>query len=519
MPYASGRAYKFDTAKRQFTQLPAIGLPPGELTWGGIGDAHSPAIYFGTYPNACLGRYDVATGKVEIRPHFLPDATYVMDFSQDASGIHCRTLGSRDHWLTIRGDDFSVSQGNPPSAAPAFVPPRSPAPDKDILYPTQIRQRRFGIGWPSGRLIEITAGGRTIVRGDSQAPAEIWFLEPIGDTALVGISHYGALCRFDLATNRFTRGKLANLSAGGNANMFLEAITPHCVIGSNYSQQNLFRIDPQSGKIEMFNSMIATVPGESSCAIGFGGDAYIGVYIHAKILKYDPQKPFTFGTNPRELASLFEHAEQTRPGDVVSDGRHLFFTTESQYGKLGGALAELDPTSGHVDTYPQPIKDQNLPSAAFDPKTGLVWLGTDRWGQQHSTPPTQNTAVIAAWDRKQHKVVKTISPWPQTDDITILGCTAEGTLVAASRGELALIDTTSASVLWRGASPFWPISKLRHGKDGKYYLLAGGVMYRWNFPTNTLTPVAPTDGCSYLTEYLPGKWAVANSTAVYRVEP
>jgi hypothetical protein len=519
MPYGTGRAYRFDTAKHQFTALPNIGLPPSELTWGAVGDSSGRGIYFGTYPNACLVKYDIVTGKADIRPHIVPGTSYVMDFSEDEAGIHCRAFAPGDHWLTINRRDFSVTPSKPQVAARPFVPPKAAAPDESIQYPTILGGRRFGIGWPSGRLLEFESNGRTTVRGDSRAPAELWFLESVGDDTLVGISHYGAVFRFDLKTNRFIRRDLPNLAAGANQITYLEAITPHCVIGGNYSQQNLFRIDPVSGHLQMFNAMISRFPGESMCAIGFGGNGYIGSYIHAAILKYDPEKPVGFGVNPRELTELNDRFAQTRPRDAATDGRHLFFTSDADYGKLGGALAEVDPGTGHVDVFPQVLKDQNLPSVAFDPKTHMLWISGDRWGDQRSAPPTQSTAVLAEWDPGRHKIDKTLTPWNPVDEVEILGCTSDGILIAAAVGQLALIDTTSGEVLWRGASPAGLISKLRRGADGAYYCLANGTLDRWQFPENTLTPVSITAGCTFLTEYRPGQWALANGSSVFRVRP
>lgn len=514
MPYGTGRAYKFDTKSRKFSELPPIGLPPGELTWDAIGSKSGNSIYFGTYPNACLVRYDIGTQKAEVRPHIAPNATYVMDFSEDETGIHCHAWAPGDRWLTVHGDAFIVEHGKKPASAPAFVPPSDSSPNESARNLTKIGDRRFAMGWPSGRLLEF-ADGRTIERGDPHAPAELWYLEPAGE-ALVGISHYGATFRFDLKSNQFEHRQLANLAAGGNRIMFLEAITPHCVIGANYSQQNLFRVDPQTGTVQSFNSMVAAAPGELTCAIGFEGQAYIGAYSHAMILQYDPQRAMSFLQNPRELISLHDRFAQTRPRDVATDGRHVFFTFDSDYGKLGGALAEVDPSTGHVEAFAQPVKDQNLPSLAFDRKSHMLWLSTDRWGQQRSAPPTQATALLAEWDPEQKRIVKTLAPWPVVDEIEILGCTGDGILVVAAAGELALIDTTSATVLWHGRCPIGAANKFRRGADGAYYCLGNGTLYRWQFSDNSLTPIAITAGCTYLTEYAPGQWALANNASVYR---
>lgn len=514
MPYGTGRVYKFDVRARKFAEMPHIDLPPGELTWDAIGDPNSTAILFGTYPNACLVRYDIATGKAEVHPHVAPDATYVSNFSIDSAGVHCRAWGPGEHWLTVEPKAFSVHPSTQPTMAPVgFVPP-----NESFTNPITLAGRHFAISSPLGKLIEFDAARKAIERGDPHAPAEIWFLESVGDDTLIGISHYGAIFRFDLKNNQLVRRDLPNLSPGGNMIMYLAAITPHCVIGGNYSQQNLFRIDPQNGKSQSFNSMIARMPGEGACAIGFGGKGYIGIYIHSLIEEYDPEKPVVFAENPRELSDMSKY-EQTRPTDAATDGHHVFITSNSSYSHLGGALAEIDPATGHVDVYPQPIKDQNLPSIAFDPATRTFWLGTDRWGQMHSAPPTQPTAVVFQWDPRQHKVLKTLTPWQQADEIDVIGCSDDGVLMATANGELALIDTSSATVLWHGPSPIGTISKVDRGADGEYYCLGNGALYRWQVSQNRLTPIAMTEGCTFLTPYAPGQWALGNRTSVYRFAP
>src|SRR5690606_24455213 len=62
MPYQTGRAYRFDVAAETFAPIEVKGLPAGEHTWDALGAADG-CVYFGTYPNACVGRYEIATGK------------------------------------------------------------------------------------------------------------------------------------------------------------------------------------------------------------------------------------------------------------------------------------------------------------------------------------------------------------------------------------------------------------------------------------------------------------------------
>jgi hypothetical protein len=195
----------------------------------------------------------------------------------------------------------------------------------------------------------------------------------------------------------------------------------------------------------------------------------------------------------------------------------VFISSDSAYNHLGGALAVIDPETEQVDVYHHLIRDQNLPSLAYDPTTGLLWGGTDRWGQMRSHPPTQESSLIYAFDPASRQVVATLTPWPGVDVTTVLGVSANGVLVAASGSEIALIDTATREILYQGPSPIGVPSKVRRGSDNLCYCLSGGTLYRWDLAQNVLTPVATSPGCVFLTEPAPGTWVLANGASVYRV--
>jgi hypothetical protein len=301
--------------------------------------------------------------------------------------------------------------------------------------------------------------------------------------------------------------------------MFIETVTPRCIIGAHYSQQNLFRIDPETGRIEHAEGMIARVPGQPMCALGFGGRAYLGIYVNSIVSLYDPAKPFIFGKNPLELIDLSVRYEQTRPRDAVTDGRLIYISSDSSYSKLGGALAVIDPQTHQIDVYHHLVRDQNLPTLAFEPVSGLLWGGTNRWGQMRSHPPTQESALIYAFDTRTRQVVATLIPWKGVDEASVAGILRSGVLVACNGPELALIDTRTREILIRGASPVAGMRRIRRGSDGFSYCLADSMMYRWDPAANVLTPVAHAPECRHLSEVTPGRWALASRTSIFVVEP
>jgi hypothetical protein len=404
--------------------------------------------------------------------------------------------------------------------APADAQPELPKPPKeDQSFMRQVKAggRSFAISFPSSRLWEIKGNGELLLSGDPKSPAESWYLEVV-DGAVIGISHFGVTFRYDLNDGEITRSQLPNSAPGGNVIIFLEAITPHCVIGSNYSQQNLFKIDPETGKTDYPPGLVAQACGEVKCGVGLNGKAYLGMYINSVMSVYNPKLPFSNGRNPRKLIELGEKYQQTRPRCAVTDGKLVFISSDSAYSHLGGALVVIDPKTEKIDVYHQLIKDQNLPTLAYDQVTKLLWGGTDRWGQMRSHPPTQESSLIYAFDPATRKVVHTLTLWPKSDETAVLGVSQNGILVAASGAEIALINTKTREILYKGASPIGIPSRLYRGTDGFDYCLADGTLYRWDLKQNTLTPTATAPGCTFLAEAGGGKWVMADTQSVYIVD-
>ena len=514
MPYQTPRAYRFDVARERFSELSVAGSPPGEFTWDAIGGADG-GIYYGTYPHACVGRYDVATGQGTVWVQPVANTTYVSSLARNEAGGGAFALawGPDRVWLKLDKAHAPERSGAPP-ADPAVPPPPAPPGEESLGKVVRTGDTTFGVGFPSSKLYEL--GREAKVRGDAGAPAEPWMLEAAGD-AIVGISHYGALFRYDRKSGRFTRGQLDNLAPGGNAIMFLEAITPDCVLGGNYSQQNLFCVSPATGEVKSSPHLIARTSGETTCAVALAGKAYLGIYIHALVSVYDPQQPFTFGKNPLELGELWQPHKQTRPIGAATDGKLIFVTTESDYGQPpGGALAVFDPATRKFEAYPNLVAGLNLETLAYDAGSRLLWVGTDRWGQMHSAPPTQPSAGVFAFDPATRKVAALLRPFASADVVNVLGCPREGLVVATDGAQMVTLDTQA-----RTCSPLRfptpPPRAIRRGADGDAYFCAADCLYRWRVGENTFTPLAACPGCTRLAEASPGVWLLADSTSVYRV--
>jgi hypothetical protein len=518
MPYAHSRAYRFDVGKKIFEQYSSP-LPEGEYTWDALGGSNG-RIYFGTWPNAMFGEYEPKTGQWRTWKNVVSNTAYVTEFVEDKLGrILFRAWGPDSVWM--RFDPASAAFDR--TEAPATTSYKTTEVqtgteiDEDLTDGIVVGGREFAISNPSGRIWEIKDKKR-VLAGETKSYAQPkWWLKQT-DTGFFGVSYYGSTFRYDIATGETQRGQLDNLAKSGNAIMFVEKVTPECVIGANYSQQNLFRVNPRNGEVVSSDTMIARTTGEPMCAVGLNGKAYIGIYVHALLSVYDPAQPFGFMTNPRELRELNTEFKQTRPRAAVTDDKRVYFSVDGDYNELGGALAIIDPAANTVDVIPDPIRDQNLPSLVYDPKTKLLWGGTDRWGQMHSHAPTQPSAVLYAFNPETKAVVKTLTPWPGVDVVTVWAASPKGVVVASSGSEIALVDAKTHEILFQGTCAIGIPAQMRVGADGALYGLWSGMFYRWDISTNTLTALAKAVDCIYLTESEPNTWVVASAQSVFRIK-
>lgn len=525
MSYGTGNAYCFDVAKREFTEL-ACDIPEGQYAWDALGGKNG-RIYFGTYPGAWFGEYDPATAKWEIWKQPVPDTKYVGETSALPDGrITFRANGPADVRIVFDPETRQFAPFDPasvatPQVASPALPPQTD-PEDSFETPVEVDGRWFTVSRVSSRLMELSHDAEAKVAGELKSKAEtLWWLKA-QPGAISGVSYYGALFRYDLATGELRQGQLDNLAPGGNSIMFVETITPECIVGANYSQQNLFTVNPRSGEVRAELGKIARVPGEAMCAVGLDGIAYLGIYVQTVISRFDPARPIVYGENPKELAQFGPEYKQTRPRAAVTDGKLVYISSDSDYNQLGGALIVHDPGSGKFDVYHHLIKDQNLPTLAWDTEQKLLWGGTDRWGQMRSAPPTQESALIYAFNPETREVVETIIPWPGADMVTLHGITRDGVLLATQGANVACIDTKTREVLFQGA---WPAelgngavpTHLRRGSDGFSYFVRGGTMYRWDSAANTLEPTATAPDANMLTESEPGLWVLSSATTIYRL--
>ena len=246
MPYSTGRAYRYRVSTGQFETLSAPGVPAGELTWEAMG-ARDGSIYFGTYPNAYFGRYEPARDRWTLVKQVAANTKYVTQFSEDAEGrIRFKAWGPEEVWLRFDPKSGQTERVEAPAAGAVREMPEVPKGDTEFSREVTAGGRRFVVSFPSSRLWEAPEEGGLVERGDPKSQAESWFLEAVPG-AVIGIGLQGVAFRYDLETGKFTRRQLPTLAAGGNALMFVEALSPRAVVGPITASRTCSRWTPRMG--------------------------------------------------------------------------------------------------------------------------------------------------------------------------------------------------------------------------------------------------------------------------------
>ena len=528
-PHTNGCIYRFDTKTHTLTRLD-VGYPKKELTWGSVA-ASNGRIYFGSYPTATLGEFDPVTGKCEYWQHTVPDTKYAMYFSEDRKGrIRFLAVHPKNQWMRFDPETRKLEHGKrvgtpAKMCGPPFGLPPAPGGDTKFARCLRSHGRFFAISFPTGRFWEILApeGGpgqgkpSLVLRGDTTCPVEKWKMADPGD-AIVGVSDYGCLFRFDLATGRFVTGHLPNYTRHPSHVMYLETVSPRCVVLSPGIHKGFVVLDPQTGQFRQIYNMFDDKGVQGQCAVAAKGKLYMGLYGGAVLMCFDPSQPYEWARNPYELITLADQHAQTRPRQAISDGKRVFFCTDGAYGVLGGAIAVIDTATDAVEVYKHPIKDQNMPAIALAPDGQTLWGGTWRWGTSRSCPPTQPSSLLYAFDLRTGRTVHQQVLWPNSNNTYVGGISADGILVATNGAEIALVDTANRDVLYKGKMGVSPPARLRRGSDGLFYFIRDKRVWSWDLTKNVVTPLAEAEPCKLLTEASHGLWVLGGVSGIFKLD-
>lgn len=175
-----------------------------------------------------------------------------------------------------------------------------------------------------------------------------------------------------------------------------------------------------------------------------GDEIFIGVYPSAKIYRYNPQRAWDFGRNPKHLFDIGE--DQDRPFAFASNGRHVAIGTVPKAGQLGGALTLLDTTTGKWKTFRDAVPDQSIVSLVFHEPSGLL-IGGSSISCGLGVEPTAKEGILFLWDIEQQKKVWSGTPVPGQMGVTGLTVDDDGTVWGVTGQHLFRFDPASRKIL------------------------------------------------------------------------
>lgn len=256
---------------------------------------------------------------------------------------------------------------------------------------------------------------------------------------LVGLNSRGHLTYYNPATGKTNLihsdavgipNELRSIETGPNGNIF---------VGGYLSPQGAAVYNPDTNEITDLPGM-SQVEGMTA----HEGKMYFGKYPAATMFEYDPNQPWEYGTNPRELFSLQEEHEQDRPFAMISAGENLAIGTVPISGRLGGALTLYDSETEEYEVFRNIVEDQSVSSLAY--KDDLIYGGTRIWGGL-GVDPTATEGKLFIFDQEQNKKVWEGVPVTGEKAVSALTFDEEGYLWGLTSGTIFKFDPESQSVV------------------------------------------------------------------------
>lgn len=183
--------------------------------------------------------------------------------------------------------------------------------------------------------------------------------------------------------------------------------------------------------------------GQSESILIDGEDMYFNIYPGAHVYKYDSQKTWKTGTNPKRMFTI--PAQDRIFGAVaVPDHNSLFFGTVAKYGVLGGVLAKYDKVRDTLFNYGTVSADRSIITLMYE--KGLVYGGTSVYGGI-GVSPTQTEGTLFVWDVAEERKILEIVPVKGKKQISNLIMGPDGNIWGVAEDTLFIYSTVSNQVL------------------------------------------------------------------------
>ncbi len=262
------------------------------------------------------------------------------------------------------------------------------------------------------------------------------------------------------------------------SNVFMVAMGPDGnVYGSSDLPLAVFRYVVSSGKTEYYGEMAGS---QVYSMLPYKGKIYMGSYPEAVLALFDPAGPAwrpgsDSGSNPTVFGPLGDGDYRPRSMVLAPDGL-IYIGNFPPYGQLGGALAVWDPQQNKVvGNYRNIVREQSIASLTYEPRSGLIFGGTNILGGT-GIQPTQAQAAVFAFDPKtKQKTLETqLAPKAKTYQAI---AAANGKLFVASGSVIYVYDPVAGQSAGRIRLPSPQIEVSLEPYNGKLYGITTTSVY------------------------------------------
>ena len=270
------------------------------------------------------------------------------------------------------------------------------------------------------------------------------------------------------------------------------------IYGGTAMPNEMFWYDPATGAMENPGNP-TTVAGEIYSMLDHHGILYICAYPSSFLSKWDPTKPWDYGTdpdsNPRGFGFL--GPGHLRPRAMIhGPGEMIYIGSYPEYGRHGGSMGVWDPKEDRlVENYHHLIKNQAIVSLVYDEKTGLVFGGSSTDGGGGTTP-VEKEAKFFAFDSKEKGLVFEKVPHPGDQSIRTLVQVGRKVFGVSGSENLFVYDIDSDRIVHKSKLGVGAVPDCSMGlwKDGFLYGLSSKNVFRLDPETYEVSVLASYQG-------------------------
>lgn len=460
--YEPGDLYRIDTLTGDLEKVANF----GSFIWS-LAASPDGTVFAGTYPDAGVHSYNPQTGETRSYGTVASGEMYVRSIAVDEHTIYAG-IGSRAQLITVDRESGETANVLPAEFA-----------DRTFVATLALEDGQLAAGLsPTGTMVVFDTNDFTAAPRVVQAPGGDQYVTAIGhdpasEDIYFGTRASGTLYRVEPGSS--VPERLGQPYDGAYFNRIflddgqLRASLTSQIVTYNWATGEFSGVDLGQAGLppapELANQIAATnesvlvsgkagiqvhdlasgtssrpfLPGAAKTMTPLGDEVYLGVYTLARLWSMKPD-----GGDLKELTRI--ENEQTRPTDAWYDeeSNSLLMSTEADYGKLEGALARYDVSTGEMSVDRGIVPRQSIQSVTV--QDGTAYLGSATRNSLGTTP-TETEATVSRVDLATGEETDQFVPVPGAQLVMDL-MPYEGHIYGTSEtGHLFVLDAGGGQVI------------------------------------------------------------------------